>query len=77
MVTLKIDGRSICVPEGTTILDAALSAGIHIPHLCYLKGINEIGACRLCCVEVEGEEPAADPQPAQRHLRPLRAQRQL
>ena len=56
MVTLNIDGRSICVPEGTTILDAALSAGIHIPHLCYLKGINEIGACRLCCVEVEGEE---------------------
>ena len=54
MVTLNIDGRSICVPEGTTILDAALSAGIHIPHLCYLKGINEIGACRLCCVEVEG-----------------------
>ena len=56
MVTLKIDGRTICVPEGTTILDAALSAGIHIPHLCYLKGINEIGACRLCCVEVAGEE---------------------
>ena len=56
MVTLNIDGRTICVPEGTTILDAALSAGIHIPHLCYLKGINEIGACRLCCVEVEGED---------------------
>ena len=58
MVTLNIDGRTICVPEGTTILDAALSAGIHIPHLCYLKGINEIGACRLCCVEVEGEGKA-------------------
>ncbi len=56
MVRLKIDGRDICVPEETTILNAALSAGIHIPHLCYLKGINEIGACRVCCVEVEGED---------------------
>ncbi len=56
MVTLYIDNRTVCVPEGTTILDAALSAGIQIPHLCYLKEINEIGACRLCCVEVEGEE---------------------
>ena len=56
MVTLKIDNKTVCVPEGTTILDAALSAGVHIPHLCYLKGINEIGACRLCCVEVAGEE---------------------
>ncbi len=56
MVTLNIDGKVLCVPEGTTILDAALSAGIQIPHLCYLKDINEIGACRLCCVEVEGEE---------------------
>ena len=56
MVTLKIDERTVCVPEGTTILDAALSAGIQIPHLCYLKEINEIGACRLCCVQVEGEE---------------------
>ena len=61
MVTLNIDGRTICVPEGTTILDAALSAGIHIPHLCYLKGINEIGACRLCCVEVEGEDKLIPP----------------
>ena len=44
MGTLNIEGRTICVPEGNTILDAALSDGIHIPHLCYLKGINEIGA---------------------------------
>ena len=55
MVTLTIDNRSVQVPEGTTILQAAQSAGITIPHLCYLKDINEIAACRVCCVEVEGE----------------------
>ena len=55
MVNLTIDGRPAQVPEGTTILEAARQADIHIPHLCYLKGINEIAACRVCCVEVEGE----------------------
>ena len=45
----------IQVPEGTTILEAARTVNIHIPHLCYLKDINEIAACRVCCVEVEGE----------------------
>ena len=55
MVTLTIDNRVIGVPEGTTILEAAKAADIRIPTLCYLKGINEIAACRVCCVEVEGE----------------------
>lgn len=55
MVTLKIDGQTACVPEGTTIMEAAKSINVKIPHLCYLKGINEISACRVCCVEVEGE----------------------
>ena len=55
MVTLTIDNRQIQVPEGTTILEAAQTAGIQIPHLCYLKDINEIAACRVCCVEVKGE----------------------
>lgn len=55
MVTLTIDGQTVRVPEGTTILEAARTADISIPHLCYLKGINEIAACRVCCVEVEGE----------------------
>ncbi len=55
MVTLTIDNRPVQVPEGTTILQAAQSADISIPHLCYLKDINEIAACRVCCVEVEGE----------------------
>ena len=56
MVKLTIDGRSCSVPEGTTILEAAASIGIHIPTLCYLKGINEISACRICVVEADGFE---------------------
>ena len=55
MVTVFIDGKSIQVQEGTPILEAARQLNIHIPHLCYLKDINEIAACRVCCVEVEGE----------------------
>ena len=53
MVKLKINGKSVEVKEGTTILDAASEAGIMIPTLCFLKGINEIGACRVCVVEVK------------------------
>lgn len=56
MVNLTINHLSVSVPEGSTILDAARAAGIHIPHLCYLKDLNEIGACRVCSVEVEGED---------------------
>ncbi|MBQ5754453.1 MAG: (2Fe-2S)-binding protein [Oscillospiraceae bacterium] len=55
MVNVTINGRAVSVPKGTTILKAAESLGIQIPHLCYLEGLNEIGACRVCCVEVEGE----------------------
>ena len=56
MVNLIIDGQRISVPEGTTILEAATKVGIKIPHLCYLKDINEIGACRVCLVEKVGME---------------------
>ncbi|MEY8231143.1 [FeFe] hydrogenase, group A [Oscillospiraceae bacterium 50-16] len=55
MVTLTINGQTVQAQEGATILEAAQSAGIRIPHLCYLKDINEIAACRVCCVEVAGE----------------------
>lgn len=55
MVNLTINGEKICVPEGTTIKEAAEQAGIRIPTLCYFKDLNDIGACRVCCVEVEGE----------------------
>ena len=54
MVSLKINDIPVTVPEGTTVLEAARNAGIKIPSLCYLKGINEIGACRICVVEVKG-----------------------
>ena len=56
MVNLTINGQKISVSEGTTILEAALKVGIDIPHLCYLKDINEIGACRVCVVENAGME---------------------
>ena len=54
MVNLRINNIDVSVPENTTILEAARLAGIEIPHLCYLKEINEIGACRVCVVEIEG-----------------------
>jgi NADH dehydrogenase/NADH:ubiquinone oxidoreductase subunit G len=53
-VSLKIDGKAVKVSEGTNLIDAAESVGIHIPNLCYLKGMRGIGACRLCLIEVEG-----------------------
>ena len=54
MVKLIIDDREVEVPEHTTILDAAASVGIKIPTLCYLRDLNEVGACRVCVVEIEG-----------------------
>ncbi len=55
MIKLKIDGEKLEVREGTTILEAAKKIGIKIPTLCYLKDINEEGACRVCLVKVEGD----------------------
>ena len=54
MVTLTIDGIKAEVPRNMTVLEAARSIGIKIPTLCFLKGVNEIGACRMCIVEVKG-----------------------
>lgn len=54
MVKLMINGQEVLVKEGTSIMDAAEKVGIHIPHLCYLRGLNEIGACRICVVEIKG-----------------------
>lgn len=56
LVHLTIDNKPITVPAGTTILEAAEHNGIPIPKLCYLKDINEIGACRVCVVELEGKD---------------------
>ena len=54
MVNLTINKQHVCVQEGTTILEAARQIGIKIPTLCFLKEINEIGACRVCMVEIAG-----------------------
>ena len=54
MVNIKINNMPLSVPKGISILEAARMAGIEIPTLCYLKKINEIGACRICMVEVKG-----------------------
>ena len=56
MVTLTIDDTSVTVEDDATILDAAKAANISIPTLCYFKGLCDIGACRVCCVEVEDDE---------------------
>jgi NADP-reducing hydrogenase subunit HndD len=54
MVNITVNGISLQVEEGTTILEATRIIGMPVPTLCYLKEINEIGACRVCLVEVEG-----------------------
>ena len=55
-ISLIVDGVSVSVPKGATILDAAERAGSHIPTLCFLKERSAISSCRICMVEVEGED---------------------
>ena len=52
-ITLTIDGARLRVPEASNVLDAALDHGICIPHLCHMRGVEDIGVCRLCLVELE------------------------
>jgi NADH-quinone oxidoreductase subunit G len=59
MVKLTIDNITVEVPAGMSIKAAAKKVGVNIPTLCYLEGINEIGACRVCLVEIEGTEKLA------------------
>ncbi len=59
MLNVTIDGVKVSVPAGTTVLEAARKANIHIPTLCFLKDINEIGACRMCVVDVGARALAA------------------
>ncbi len=56
MAVITIDGKKIEVPEGKNVLECALDAGIYIPHLCHHKDLSPLGSCRMCVVEVEGEE---------------------
>ncbi|MGX8690992.1 MAG: NADH-dependent [FeFe] hydrogenase, group A6 [Eubacteriales bacterium] len=58
-ITLKIDGIEVTVPKGSTVLEAAHAAAVKIPTLCFLKEINEIGACRMCLVEIKGSPKLA------------------
>lgn len=57
-VTIVLDGKTVTVPKGTTILATAQANGVYIPTLCYMKKLNPIGSCRICSVEVAG---LADP----------------
>src|SRR5690348_9894791 len=54
MVTLTIDGFSVTVPEGTSIMRAAMEAGIQVPKLCATDSVDAFGSCRLCLVEIKG-----------------------
>ena len=56
MVSFTINGKNLTAKEGATILEVAEKNNIPIPHLCYLKDVNEIAACRMCMVEIEGTE---------------------
>jgi predicted molibdopterin-dependent oxidoreductase YjgC len=70
MPTLTIDGREVSVPDGATVLDAALAAGVHIPHLCKDDDQAPIGACRTCLVQVDGRRglPASCYLPAEKGM---------
>ena len=74
MFNCKINGIAVSVPKGSTILEAARAVGVDIPTLCYLKEINEIGACRICVVEATGAAdlllPVSIPLPRGWRFRP-------
>ena len=56
MIDVTIDGKAVKVVEGMTVHSACTMAGVEVPTLCYLPGVNEIGSCRVCVVEVEGQD---------------------
>src|SRR5579875_2731180 len=53
-IELSVDGKTVRVPEGATVLDACRSAGVETPTLCYLQSLTPVNACRVCVVELEG-----------------------
>ncbi len=57
--TLTIDGKMVTGAAGESIFNAAWNAGIHIPRLCHIGGLSDVGACRLCLVEIEGQHKLA------------------
>ena len=56
VVTLQVDGRDVAVPAGATLLQAIRAAGLSVPTLCHLDGLDPVGACRLCLVELQGSQ---------------------
>ena len=72
MVTLTIDGNTITVPEGTSIMRAAMELGTKIPKLCATDSVKSFGSCRLCLVEIEGRKgtPASCTTPAEAGMNP-------
>src|SRR5438876_5596769 len=54
LVTLEIDGHTVTAPEGTSIMRAAMEAGVKVPKLCATDSLQAFGSCRLCLVEIEG-----------------------
>ncbi len=85
MINLTIDGIAVSVPEGSTILEAARQAHVNIPTLCYLKDVQQIGACRICLVEVKGARglaascvmPVSEGMEVHTNTPTIRAQRKL
>ena len=63
-VTLTVDGRTITVPEGTSIMRAAADLGIMVPKLCATDNLDPFGSCRLCLVEIEGRNGTSRRNPA-------------
>ena len=53
-VTLTVDGKDVTVPDGTSIMRAAMDAGVEIPKLCATDMVSSFGSCRVCLVEIEG-----------------------
>jgi len=67
LITLEIDGREVCVPEGTSLMRAALEGGVSVPKLCATDSLEPFGSCRLCLVQIEGRKgfPASCTTPAE------------
>ena len=84
-MTLTIDGRTVAVEGGATVLEAARSAGIRIPTLCHVEGMESVASCFLCCVQVEGRAgmspacalPAADGMVVTTDSEDVRASRRM
>ena len=66
-VTLEIDGNQVTVPKGTSLMRAAMDAGISVPKLCATDSLEPFGSCRLCLVEIDGRKgfPASCTTPAE------------